>query len=104
MLILRGRCSASVCFHIFADLGVLPDGWGALADPDEYRAELEAIVDRVRARCDVPLLRFIIGPSLLTNVGGHTADLVHPGDLAMIEMGQRLAEELQPTVAGLAAG
>ena len=90
-------------FPFFADLGVVPDGWGAVAGPDEYRAELAAIVERVRARCDLPLLRFVPRPSLLTDVGGHTADLIHPGDLAMIEMGQRLAEHMQPTVARLVA-
>jgi lysophospholipase L1-like esterase len=35
------------------------------------------------------------GPELLADVGGLTTDLIHPGDLGMIQMGERLAARLQ---------
>jgi hypothetical protein len=36
------------------------------------------------------------GPEILTDISGLTADLIHPTDNGMIEMGWRLAEKLKP--------
>jgi hypothetical protein len=36
----------------------------------------------------------IEGPELLTDSGGLTVDLIHPGDLGMIQMGENLAARL----------
>ncbi len=38
----------------------------------------------------------IEGTKMLSNIGGLTADLIHPGDHGMIEMGERVARRLKP--------
>lgn len=40
-------------------------------------------------------VRLLEGPELLQDVGGLTVDLIHPGDLGMIQMGEKLAERLR---------
>tara|TARA_Y100000588_G_scaffold309722_1_gene334882 strand:- start:4722 stop:4859 length:138 start_codon:yes stop_codon:yes gene_type:complete len=37
----------------------------------------------------------IEGPDLLADIGGLTTDLIHPGDLGMIQMRQELAKRLE---------
>lgn len=76
--------------------------WG-LGNPDEklggppeaYRQALRDVV----SRCPHPNVRLIEGPDVLTNIGGLTADLIHPSDNAMIEMGSNLAARLKPLLA-----
>ena len=68
------------------------------AAPEAYRLALERIVQDLRAGGTVPRLELIPGPALLTDIGGLTIDLIHPGDHAMIEMGERLAARLRPAV------
>ena len=55
-----------------------------------YRQALREIVDA----CPHPNVHLIEGPELLTEIGGLSADLVHPSDHAMIEMGRNLADRL----------
>ena len=56
--------------------------------------------DAVR-RCPYPNARLIEGPEILTDIGGLTADLIHPGDHGMIQMGENLAQRLAPWAKGL---
>ena len=46
----------------------------------------------------MPNLHFISGPEILVDIGGLTTDLVHPGDLAMIGMGENMAKRTAPVV------
>jgi hypothetical protein len=59
--------------------------------PEDYRQELRDAV----ARCPHPNVHLIEGPDLLKNIGGLTADLIHPSDNAMIEIGRNLYERLR---------
>ncbi|WP_339106148.1 SGNH/GDSL hydrolase family protein [Haloterrigena salinisoli] len=59
---------------------------------ERFREELREIVAET-PHGNVSLLE---GPDLLPTIGGLTADLVHPGDNAMITMGETLAAELEP--------
>lgn len=40
-------------------------------------------------------VHLFVGPEILPDIGGLTTDLVHPGDNAMIRMGENLAAKLQ---------
>lgn len=60
--------------------------------PEQFRRALRDAV----AACDLPNLHLIEGADLLTNIGGLSADLLHPSDNAMIEIGRNLAAQLQP--------
>ncbi len=60
-------------------------------DPNAYRQALEDIVHHLR-RFNV---HFIPGPQLLHEFTGLSADLIHPSDEAMIEIGLRLAEKIR---------
>ncbi|MGQ3413788.1 SGNH/GDSL hydrolase family protein [Natrinema sp. LN54] len=66
------------------------------SDPDglceRFRSELREIVHETPHE-NVHLLE---GPELLPTIDGLTTDLVHPGDNAMITMGENLAAELEP--------
>ena len=76
-------------YPFFRDLGIEPpDEYGGTAD--EYRKILREVV----ATNENPNLHLIEGPDLLEDLSGLTADLIHPGDHGMAEMGQRLAERL----------
>jgi lysophospholipase L1-like esterase len=44
----------------------------------------------------------IEGTDLLRDVGGLAVDLIHPGDLGMIQMGEQLAKRLKPLLDGKA--
>ncbi|MDS0223051.1 GDSL-type esterase/lipase family protein [Haloarcula sp. S1AR25-5A] len=59
---------------------------------ERFREELREIVAE-SSHENVSLLE---GPELLPTIEGLTTDLVHPGDNAMITMGENLASELQP--------
>lgn len=43
-------------------------------------------------------VHLIEGPDMLTDIGGLTVDLIHPGDLGMIEMGEKIAARLKGLV------
>ncbi|WP_126663149.1 SGNH/GDSL hydrolase family protein [Haloterrigena salifodinae] len=59
---------------------------------ERFREELREVVAETTHE-NVHLLE---GPELLPTIGGLTTDLVHPGDNAMITMGETLAAELEP--------
>jgi hypothetical protein len=80
----------------FDDLG--KPFWPAegMLDPGFMR---QALRDAVKA-AGHPNLLLLEGPELLTYFGGLSADLIHPGDHAMIEMGENLARRLRDKVSG----
>ncbi len=59
---------------------------------EEYRQILRDVVQA----CPYENVHLIEGPEILTDISGLTADLIHPSDNGMIEMGWRLAEKLKP--------
>ena len=77
-------------YPYFRDFGIAPAN-PCGASPDEYRQALE---DAVSA-CPHPNAHLIRGPEVLTDISGLTADLIHPGDCGMIEMGRNLAARLK---------
>ena len=78
-------------YPYYRDFGIIDDGVRYGGTPDEYRQALRDVV----AGSSHPNLHLIEGPELLTNIGGLTADLLHPSDNAMIEMGRNLARCLK---------
>ena len=65
---------------------------------DERREKGQMFRQKLRdavANCPHPNVHLAEGPNLLTNIGGLTTDLVHPGDYAMIEMADNVAGRLQ---------
>ena len=78
-------------FPYFLDLG--PDWHGnEKGTAEEFRQKLRDAV----ASCPHPNAHLIEGPDILTDFTGLKPDLIHPGDIAMIEMGHNLAERLRP--------
>lgn len=63
---------------------------------ERFREALRNVV-RETARDNVFLVE---GPDVLDSLGGLTTDLVHPGDDAMIRMGENLAARLETVLAG----
>ncbi len=63
--------------------------------PEEYRQELRDAV-AATGHANAHLLE---GPELLTDISGLSADLIHPADHGMLEMGGRLAERLSALLA-----
>ncbi|QLG28851.1 hypothetical protein HUG10_15455 [Halorarum halophilum] len=63
---------------------------------ERFRDALRAVV----ADCDHDNVHLVEGPDVLPTAAGLTTDLVHPGDDAMIRMGENLARELTPLLAG----
>lgn len=61
---------------------------------EQYRQTLREAVES----CPHPNARLLEGPAMMTDTGGLTGDLVHPGDLGMIEMGHNLAAAMRPLV------
>lgn len=57
----------------------------------------EALRAAVR-ECPHPNVVLLEGREMLTDMGGHTTDLIHPADDGMIEMGLNIARRLQPLV------
>ena len=79
-------------YPYFRDFGISdPDAQYGGA-PEEYRQALRDVV----VECPHPNVHLIEGKEALTNIGGLTADLIHPSDNAMIEMGRNLATRLKP--------
>ncbi|MFC7203141.1 SGNH/GDSL hydrolase family protein [Haloferax namakaokahaiae] len=54
------------------------------------------VLREVVAECGYDNVHLVEGPDLLPTASGLTTDLVHPGDDAMIRMGEHLARELEP--------
>ena len=77
-------------YPFFLDFGIVPKDKPFKAHSEEYR---QALRDAVAA-CPHHNARLIEGPDLLTDISGLTADLLHPGDNGMIEMGRKLAQIL----------
>ncbi|MDS0295475.1 SGNH/GDSL hydrolase family protein [Halogeometricum luteum] len=69
------------------------DGEAALAE--EFRETLRDAV----ADCGHENVHLVEGPDLLPTAAGMTTDLVHPGDDAMIRIGEALAARLEPLLA-----
>ena len=63
--------------------------------PEEYRQSLRDAV----AATGHPNAHLVEGPELLTDISGLSADLIHPADYGMLEMGQRLADRLSALLA-----
>jgi len=76
----------------FRDFGIDDKGAVYGGSPEEYRQILREVVEA----CPHDNAHLLEGPEILTDIGGLTADLIHPGDNGMIEMGWRLAEALKP--------
>ena len=70
--------------------------WGQLQPTARVTpAELRTALADVVTKFDRPNVHLIEGPDLLTDVSGLTADLLHPSDLGMIQMGENLALRLR---------
>ena len=78
-------------FGDWADLQ--PDAKGK---PDDFRKALRDVVGEL----GFPNLTFIDGRDILTDIAGLTTDLIHPGDLGMIRMGENLADRLAAVIGG----
>jgi lysophospholipase L1-like esterase len=87
--------AAVTLFPLFADVdpATASDKWRAT--PAEYRETLRSVV----ADAERDNLHLLEGPDLLTDVGGHTPDVLHPGDHGMIQMGENLAAALERLLA-----
>lgn len=79
-------------YPYFRDFGISDPGAGYGGTPEEFRQALRDVV----ATSPHPNVHLIEGPEILINIGGLTADLIHPSDNAMIEMGRNLAARLKP--------
>lgn len=77
-------------YPYFHDFGVKHPGI-SMVKPEEYRQALRDVVNA--SSC--PNVHLLEGPELLTNISGLTADLIHPADNGMIEIGHNLAEKLK---------
>lgn len=64
----------------------------AKATPNEFREALRSVV----AKLGLDNLHYVDGPSILTDIGGLTADMIHPSDLGMITMGENMARRISP--------
>jgi len=64
------------------------------APAEEYRERLRRAV----ADCAHPNVTLIEGRDVLDDMCGLTGDLIHPGDLGMIRMGENLAKRIAPLV------
>ncbi|WP_254280806.1 SGNH/GDSL hydrolase family protein [Haloarcula marina] len=82
---------AITLFPLSADFdgSSMNEGWQAT--PTEYREALRGVVDNAAYEN----LHLVEGPDLLTDIGGHTSDIVHPADNGMIQIGERLAAEIE---------
>ena len=79
-------------YPYFRDFGVTDPDIQYGGTSEEYRQTLRDVV----AECPYPNVHQIEGQEVLTNIGGLTADLIHPSDNAMIEMGKKLSTRLKP--------
>lgn len=78
-------------YPYFRDFGISDAGAQYGGTPEEFR---QALRDAVAA-CPHNNAHLIEGPDILTDMAGLTADLIHPGDHAMILMGRNLGERLK---------
>ncbi len=62
----------------------------AKGSPDQFREAYRSVVTSL----GLPNVHFIPGPEILTDISGLTVDMIHPGDLAMINMGENLAARI----------
>ncbi len=67
-------------------------------DLHEKTATFRQVLRDVVNACPHPNVHLIEGGDMLTDIGGLTVDLIHPGDLGMIEMGERIAGKLKGLV------
>ena len=90
-----GRPVACITLYpYYRDFGWNPSGeYGGT--PEEYRQSLRDAV----AATGHPNAHLVEGPELLTDISGLSADLIHPADYGMLEMGQRLADRLSGLLA-----
>jgi len=79
-----------VAITIYPNARDLRPGHDQGEECERFREELRAAV----AESPHDNLHLVEGSDVLTDVGGLTTDLVHPGDDAMIRMGENLAAEL----------
>ena len=86
------RLVACIALYPYSrDFGIEPEGVTHGGTPEQFR---QALRDAVAAYPH-DNAHLIEGPDILKDISGLTADLVHPGDNGMIEMGRNLAEKLQ---------
>ncbi|QGQ95033.1 hypothetical protein EHS13_09120 [Paenibacillus psychroresistens] len=76
----------------FADFGQVWPGRKLCATTNQYREALRHIVEQAK----LPNLYYVDGRHLLTRHGGLTSDMLHPGNLGMIEIGENLAKVILP--------
>lgn len=69
-------------------------------DLKDKTAMFRQVLRDVVGNCPHPNVDLIEGTDMLTDIGGLTVDLIHPGDLGMIEMGERIARELERLMNG----
>jgi lysophospholipase L1-like esterase len=82
-----------VCITIyphFREFGSRFANLDAHGTPEQYRQRLR---DAVSA-CPNPNVHLVEGTEILCDVGGLTADLIHPADNGMIQMGENLARRI----------
>ncbi len=68
--------------------------FGGEAEATAKSARFRDILRAVVSESNHPNVKLIEGPEILADLGGLTVDLLHPGDLGMIQMGERLAHRL----------
>lgn len=61
----------------------------------ERTASFRQALREAVASCPHKNAHLIEGPEMLRSIGGLSVDLIHPGDLGMIEMGENIAAELK---------
>ena len=83
------------CITIFPNARDYRAGHGEGDECERFRDALRTVV----ADCDHDNVHLIEGSDVLPTAAGLTTDLVHPGDDAMIRMGENLARELRPLLA-----
>ncbi len=72
---------------------------GDAEERERTAAFRQALRDAVDS-CPHENAHLIEGTEMLSNIGGLTVDLIHPGDHGMIEMGERVAGRLKPLLDG----
>lgn len=90
-----GRPVACITLYpYYRDFGIDPPReYGGT--PEEYRQSLrEAVTTSGKKNAHL-----IEGPELLTDIGGLSADLIHPADHGMLEIGNNLADRLEKIMA-----
>jgi hypothetical protein len=87
----RRPVACMTLFPFFADYGAEDPGAVVGGTTGEFR---QALRDTVKA-CPHRNVSLVEGPDLLTDIGGLTADLIHPGDYGMQEIGLKLADRLR---------